>query len=287
MTADGTEGDALSVQEAAQRLGVHYMTLYRYVRTGRLPARRRGRQWLVAERDLARLSTVEHPSSSDSWEERSERLLLRLLAGDAGGCWSIVENALLSGTPADAYVRLMAPAMRRLGDMWAAGDVTVGDEHRASAVALGLSGRLGPLFSRRGRAAAGPVLVGGAEDDPHILPGRMVADVMRSQGVAVADLGAAVPARSFAEAAAEIPDLRAVGVSVSVTELVPAVTRTVEAVHRTRPGVPVLAGGPALGSAAEARRAGADLWAPDALAAASLVAALAAAGEPFDARDSR
>ena len=37
----------LGLQEVADRLGVHYMTAYRYVRTGRLPATRIGAQWWV------------------------------------------------------------------------------------------------------------------------------------------------------------------------------------------------------------------------------------------------
>ena len=31
-----------TLPEVAEKLGVHYMTAYRYVRTGRLPARTRG-----------------------------------------------------------------------------------------------------------------------------------------------------------------------------------------------------------------------------------------------------
>ena len=42
----------LGLQEAADRLGVHYMTAYRYVRTGRLPATRIGSQWWVDPDDL-------------------------------------------------------------------------------------------------------------------------------------------------------------------------------------------------------------------------------------------
>ena len=34
--------ELITLHEAAARLGVHYMTAYRYVRTGRLPAERDG-----------------------------------------------------------------------------------------------------------------------------------------------------------------------------------------------------------------------------------------------------
>ena len=33
---------SLTLPEVAEKLGVHYMTAYRYVRTGRLPAKRSG-----------------------------------------------------------------------------------------------------------------------------------------------------------------------------------------------------------------------------------------------------
>lgn len=46
----------LTLQQAADRLGVHYMTAYRYVRTGRLPADRRGGRWSVAATDVAELA---------------------------------------------------------------------------------------------------------------------------------------------------------------------------------------------------------------------------------------
>ena len=43
----------LTLQQAADKLGVHYMTVYRYVRTGKLPATRVGGGWQVDPDDLA------------------------------------------------------------------------------------------------------------------------------------------------------------------------------------------------------------------------------------------
>src|ERR1700759_4716903 len=45
----------LNLQEVSDRLGVHYMTAYRYVRTGRLPAIQIGSHWFVDPRDLRRV----------------------------------------------------------------------------------------------------------------------------------------------------------------------------------------------------------------------------------------
>jgi len=43
----------LTIQETAETsLNVHYMTAYRYIRQGQLPASRQGTQWLVRQADL-------------------------------------------------------------------------------------------------------------------------------------------------------------------------------------------------------------------------------------------
>ena len=42
-----------NLKQVAASLGVHYVTAYRYVRTGRLPARRVGTGWVVDPEDLA------------------------------------------------------------------------------------------------------------------------------------------------------------------------------------------------------------------------------------------
>ncbi|HLI25336.1 MAG TPA: B12-binding domain-containing protein, partial [Acidimicrobiales bacterium] len=157
----------ITLEEAARRLGLHYMTLYRYVRTGRLQGRREGRRWLVDPGEVAALATVGRRPVAATRDDRVQRLVRRLLAADARGCWNIVEDALLAGTPADGYLSLLAPAMRRVGDLWAEGSISVGDEHRATAVAVGLVGRLGPLFASRGTHRGGTVLLGGVAGDPH------------------------------------------------------------------------------------------------------------------------
>ena len=40
--------EMLSLNEAADRLGLHYMTVYKYVRSGKLPARKSGGSWEVS-----------------------------------------------------------------------------------------------------------------------------------------------------------------------------------------------------------------------------------------------
>jgi len=260
----------LSLNEAAEKLGVHYMTAYRYVRTGRLPAVQHGSHWLVDPADLARLSRAAPARRGRSagaravgqgrGVERSATMKDRMVAGDEAGTWGIVEGAIASGMePADVYGALLTPALRDIGDGWLAGDVSVADEHRASAVAQRVVGRLGPRFARRGRKR-GSVVLGSPAGDLHSLPCSMLADLLRGAGFDVADIGANAPAESFLETAMAADRLVAVLVGASAPNPDVAVRETVAALHQADLGVPVLVGGRAISDAEHALRLGADGW---------------------------
>src|SRR5690242_10310261 len=99
--------DRISLTEAAEQLGVHYMTAYRYVRTGRLPAERDGVLWTVDPADLTRVGESRSARaagrprrSGDGGRIRAGapgRLAARLVAGDEGGAWAVVESVLDGG----------------------------------------------------------------------------------------------------------------------------------------------------------------------------------------------
>ena len=143
----------LSLHEAADLLGVHYMTIYRRVRLGILPARKIGGTWMVDPADLARATTTpdrgrrrrgSHPRVS-TWQER---LRARMLSGDVAGSWQVIEAAMASGLdPGEIYVRVLAPSLHAIGTLWGSGGISVDQEHLASSVATTLIGRLGPRFA--------------------------------------------------------------------------------------------------------------------------------------------
>ena len=188
----------VTLHEAAERLGVHYMTAYRYVRTGRLPAVREGAQWLVDPSELDRLAA--QPSPRPRGRARAvapARLAGRLVAGDEAGAWAIIESALASGAdPTDVLVDLVAAAMREIGDGWAAGSLDVSDEHRASVVVQRIVARMGSRFTRRGRKR-GTIVLGAPEGEEHALPGAILGDLLRASRFEVHDLGANTPTASF------------------------------------------------------------------------------------------
>jgi excisionase family DNA binding protein len=254
----------LGLQEAADLLGVHYMTAYRYVRTGRLPATRIGAQWWVDPADLPEAAVgatvagrTRAATRKASQADAVRRLEDRLVAGDEPGAWTIVESRLGSGTDADeVLLDGLGQAMRSVGAGWVAGDYTVDDEHRASGVASRLVARLGARFTTRGPKRRS-VILGTPPHELHGLPTAMASNVLRGQGFDVVDLGADVPAHAFGSAVSKAPRALAVAVGVTAGNHDRSVRAIVRAVHEVRPGLPVLVGGAGITDEQHAARLGA------------------------------
>lgn len=242
----------LTLNAVAEELGVHYMTAYRYVRTGRLPAAKVGGGWLVERDDLDAFRADPTPRSTTVRVDWSARLGDRLIDGDENGAWTVIEDSMASGlTPRAVYLDVLSPALAAIGAGWAAGEVTIAEEHRATAVTNRLIGRLGPRFNRPGRTR-GTIVIGAVAGDQHAVPVAMAADLLRERGFTVMDLGADSPVESFLDAAQLADRLVAVGISSTATDTDDQVIATIEAVDR-EVGCPVVIGGHGLG--VEARRA--------------------------------
>ncbi|MDH4116379.1 MAG: cobalamin-dependent protein [Acidimicrobiia bacterium] len=251
--------DSMSLHEAAERLGVHYMTVYRYVRLGLLPATKVGGSWSVLEVDLAAFTAPAQQPSSRGQAPWSERLESRMLAGDLAGSWSVVEAAMASGcTPPRVYTDLVVPALVSIGQKWADAEIGIDEEHQASAIATRIVGRMGSLFARRGRTK-GSVVLAMPSGDRHGLALAMLADVLRGEGYAVVDLGADIPARSIVDAAHKVPDLHAVCISVVYREALESAAETIGLLKsEIGSDLFVVIGGGAVASDEHARELGAD-----------------------------
>jgi MerR family transcriptional regulator, light-induced transcriptional regulator len=274
MTEDASR--LLTLHEAADRLGVHYMTVYRRIRLGMLPARKVGGTWQIDSADLAttpirrtgttRTVTREPPARSGSKRRRAPwttRLRDRMLAGDAAGSWQVVEAAMASGVePADVYVEILAPALHGIGNGWQQGTISIEREHIASGIAATIIGQMGPRFRRRGRQL-GSVIVAMPVGERHGLGSAMLADIVAQAGYQVFNVGPDTPPSSLAAAIRSRDDLRAVVVSVVDTARLPAGARLIAASRRANGSVPVVAGGFAIPDQATASRIGADIWAAD------------------------
>ncbi len=254
-----------TLHEVADQLGAHYMTVYRYVRTGRLPAHKSGPQWHVRPEDLAAfVSAGSEPASRPRRGDRSQarrRVEHRLLAADEGGAWQILQGALASGAdPVELHTELLIPSLQSIGQRWADGEISILEEHRATAVATRLVARLGPLFKSPGRSR-GIAAIGAVAGDGHALTSAIVADLLRVAGFEVIDLGANTPPESFAEVARDVDGVRLVGVSASSPGSHDNARLAIAAIRDVAPDVVILVGGNAIADAATATDMGADGYA--------------------------
>lgn len=247
---------------------MHYMTVYRYVRTGKLPATWVAGSWQVHKEDLNALrspSPRQRPSRRPLGAARGpaaqllEGLQARLLAGDEPGAWGLLEAVLgNSMTPAEALLDVLGPVLGAIGDGWAQGRLSVADEHRASAVCNRLISRLGARFYRRG-VRRGQVLVASPALEQHSLPVAMAANLLRWEGFDVVELGAGTPAEPLALAAQALPGIVAVALGCTAAQALAGTKKTVRELKTVTP-VPVVVGGAAIVDGAHAARLGADFY---------------------------
>jgi excisionase family DNA binding protein len=264
----------LTIGEAAQRLGVHYMTVYRYVRLGMLPARKEGSGWRIDPADLDRLDTTPSVPARKRSAPWHKRLQARMLAGDDGGSWGVVEAAIASGMePRDFYCDVLTPVLHSIGRLWEGGEIGVEDEHLASNVAAGIIGRLGPRFASRGRTK-GTVVVAMPAGERHDLGLAMLADILRSDGYRVLNLGADTPAPAMLSALDGIEDLSAVALGIVDSERLDAAASLIASIRDAVGSAPVMVGGAAIADDQSARRLGADGWASDAREVGPMIAAI-------------
>ncbi len=269
----------LSLQAAADQLSVHYMTAYRYVRTGRLPATKVGGHWMVEPSDLAMFiagDTDGHPAKAAT----SSALQNRMIANDAAGAWQLCQDALASGfTPERVYLDLLSPALTDIGERWASGHITIAQEHLASSTARQIVGRLAPAFGRRGRHR-GTIIVGSPSGDMHALPSAMLADLLRARAFDTVDLGANTPGECFAEVADSVDDLLGIGVGVTAAGNMVDARAVIAAARTAGLRAPILAGGFAITSTADALALGADHGSTSTEESIALFESLAADRDP-------
>jgi excisionase family DNA binding protein len=289
LTALAGADQELTLHEVADLLSVHYMTVYRYVRLGQLAAFKRGASWRVQRSAVdvfqsgsGALSSVTTDDGARRDAPWAERLEARLLEGDRRGSWGILQRALAAGSSVqDAYLDIVAPAMRSIGDRWEAGQLEVAVEHRATSICLGLVYRLGEVSTRRGRTKGG-VIVGAVPGERHSLPLSILSECLRLEGWNVCDLGADVPVKSFVYAAENQPNLVSVAVSASLTAHLDAAEEVISALVAARPNLPIVVGGLAIRDHEHARSLGAQHFAADARQFVALLAEFGKEPQPPD-----
>jgi DNA-binding transcriptional MerR regulator len=144
------------IQAVSDRTGIPTATLRAWERRYGVPepARSDARYRLYSERDLSRVrrmaslcagglrpaeaartvrTQTKPPSAAPvEGEEGRDRFILAIRALDVDALRSALEVALTVGNAAHAYDSVIAPALRRIGDLWQSGELSVASEHAAS-----------------------------------------------------------------------------------------------------------------------------------------------------------
>ncbi len=235
----------MRLQEAADLLGVHYQTAYGWVRDGQLPARKIRRGYEVSEADVLALAEMRQRGREPAaeikvrdWAAQAGRLYSAIVDGEETRARRSTERLAGRVTVIDLCDRVIAPALRRIGDEWAAGRVSIAVEHRATAICERLLAAQAAQPAGRPRGTA---VVTTPPGERHGMPALMAAACLREGRWHVHHLSADLPADEIGRLAA------AVGASLVVlSTATPAgavsADETVPSVRAAAPGATVLVG---------------------------------------------
>ncbi|MEU5209000.1 B12-binding domain-containing protein [Streptomyces sp. NPDC020742] len=214
------------------------------------------------------LASIPDPQSLAA---RTDRLWEAVLTADEHAAVRQVFDAVDAGLgPEDVLLGLIVPVQRRVGERWAANELTVAQEHAGTAIMERAVAALAHHRPTTVGAEHGRITVACVDGEWHALPARLLSEVLRLHGWRTDFLGAQVPsAHLIAHLHQTGP--QAVALSGSLATRLPAAHAAITACQAA--GVPVLAGGAAFGPDGRyARLLGADAWAPDARTAAEVLA---------------
>jgi MerR family transcriptional regulator, light-induced transcriptional regulator len=213
------------------------------------------------------------PARDGSPEHVRDGYLGALLASDLTGARAALDGAIAAGMPVRRiYLDVLQPTLYEIGRRWSHAEISIAQEHLATAATQAAMARLaGSLSEGARRLRPGTAVVACVSDELHAVGGRMVADFLEADGWRVVFLGQLTPGSDLAALAAE-QGATLVAVSAALPERVPQVAEACAALRGLDPAPYVLVGGQAFGGSAQrALRTGADAYAGDAEAAVRAV----------------
>jgi diguanylate cyclase (GGDEF)-like protein len=173
----------------------------------------------------------------------SERYRAALHRANAPAAEAVVTEALLAGiTPTRIMVDVIAAAMQRIGECWEQGEMTVAEEHLATALSYrALLPLQEPLQIAPPRSRERVVLAA-IEGQAHVLGLRMVADVLEGAGFEVLYLGADVPTIALREFVSD-HEPAVLGLTSTQPRDGPRIAKAIVAIHNIRPECRIMLGG--------------------------------------------
>jgi excisionase family DNA binding protein len=235
----------MRLQEAADMLGVHYQTAYGWVRGGRLPARMVAGGYDVAEADVHAFAAERRLGRQPArtirvrdWASQASRFYQAIVEGKETAVRRTMERFGDHVTMTDLCDRVIAAALRRVGEEWQIGHVTIAQEHRATAICERVIAARAAQPAGRPRGIA---VVATPQDERHAIPALMATACLRENHWHVHHLACDLPAPEISTLAAAVSANLVVLSTASTT----GATRAGEAeqlLHASDPGIDVLVG---------------------------------------------
>ena len=142
---------------------------------------------------------------------------------------------------AEFYDHVLAPAARRVGDMWHSGRITVADEHAATATLQRTMAAVRPTIERE-KSRDELIVLACPDGEAHAVGLQMLADALEVDGFRVRILGADTPAHDTARFAID-KGAAAVALSCATPIGLVGLTNTINAIRGAAPELPIVVGG--------------------------------------------
>src|SRR5262249_27735357 len=128
------------------------------------------------------------------------------------------------------YLDVVQPAMREIGRLWQENEISVADEHLATAITQAVMGRAFERVYRWHEKRTPTLIAACADDERHQVGLRMICDLLEIEGWDTAYLGASVPIESLVDLVAKRnPD--AVAISATIAPNLPRVRDAIAAIR--------------------------------------------------------
>jgi methylmalonyl-CoA mutase cobalamin-binding domain/chain len=182
-----------------------------------------------------------------------------LRIGDARAAYEVIDGLIDAGVSFDELCEdVVRPALYEIGDLWEAGEITVADEHVATAITDTILACVGP-FSSVHIEGGQRVLVCCSDGELHALGARMVGETFAAAEWSVQYLGASLPPDAVASAVVD-RRIDVLAISTTMPAHLPGVADTISAAREEAPDLHVVVGGQAYGGDhRRAREIGANL----------------------------
>ncbi len=172
--------------------------------------------------------------------------LIALRQGSEQRARAVVDHARADGVTLTAlYFKVFAPSMVRIGELWEQNELSVAEEHIATAITERLIAILSPSFRSQHSEPSeghGVIMLGCVAGERHVLGLRMLADLFREQGWRVLDLGADVPAADWVDLARRY-NVDVVAIAMTATRHLTTLKSLIRELKASVPGVKILVGG--------------------------------------------